>query len=123
MAIANCGFPEANQNRFALAICEQFALETGIQWVGGLALGMGGNISGKSFDKLGSMVTNVKKSLDLVSESIIKDEEIPEKAIEYMAKPLMSSKRLYTFMGNMSWRIQALKNKVYSKLNNKPFAD
>lgn len=66
MAIANCGFPEANQNRFALAICEQFALETGIQWVGGLALGMGGNISGKSFDKLGSMVANVKKSLDLV---------------------------------------------------------
>ncbi|MBS4535313.1 NAD(P)H-dependent oxidoreductase [Clostridium sp. D2Q-14] len=121
IAIVNCGFPEASHNRYALATCEQFALETGMQWIGGLSLGMGGAISGKSLDKLGGMVTNVKKSLDLVSESIIKDEKISEKAIEYMAKPLLPSKWLYTFMGSISWRIQALKNKAYSKLNDTPF--
>jgi len=121
MVIVNCGFPEANHNKYALAICEQFALETGMQWIGGLSLGGGEAISGKPLDNLGGMVSNVKKSLDLVCESISKNEKISEKAIEYMAKPLIPSKRLYTFIGSISWRVQAFKNKVYRQLNDKPF--
>lgn len=120
MAIVNCGFPEASHNKYALAICKQFALETGMQWIGGLSLGGGEAISGKSFDKLGGMVNNVIKSLDLVSEAISNDEKIPKEAIEFMAKPLIPSKWIYVFMGSMTWRFKALKNKVYGKLNNKP---
>lgn len=123
MVIVNCGFPEASHNKYALAVCEQFALETGMQWSGGLSLGAGEVISGKPLDKLGGMTTNIKKSLDLVSESIIKDEEISKNAIEYMATPLVPSTFLYTFIGSIGWRTQALKNKVYCKLNNKPFVD
>jgi hypothetical protein len=40
-AIANNGFPEAHHNALALAICRQFARDTGMIWLGGLALGAG----------------------------------------------------------------------------------
>jgi hypothetical protein len=48
LAIANCGFPEAAHNATALAICRQFADKAGFAWAGGLALGEGGAISGRS---------------------------------------------------------------------------
>ena len=41
LAISNCGFPEAHHNDTALAIYRLFATESGFEWAGGLALGMG----------------------------------------------------------------------------------
>jgi hypothetical protein len=38
-AIANCGFPEASHNAPALAICSEFARQSGFAWAGSLALG------------------------------------------------------------------------------------
>ena len=123
MAIANCGFLEASHNKYALKNCESLAREIGVEWIGGLSLGGGEAIGGKPLDDLGGMATNIRKSLDLVVEAIIKDELISEKAIEYLAKPLVPSKFLFTFIGSMSWRIQAFKNKVYGQLNDKPFRE
>ncbi len=120
IAIANCGFPEAEQNRFAISICKQFSLETGIEWGGGLYLGMGGAVNEKFLNKSGGK--NVKKALDLMAESIILGTEIPNEALKYMSTPIVSSKRLYIFMGNIAWKMQALKNKVYKKLDDRPFA-
>jgi len=39
--ISNCGFPEAQHNNVAIAICRRFALASGLEWAGGLALGDG----------------------------------------------------------------------------------
>ncbi len=119
IAIVNCGFPEASQNKFAISICKQFALETGINWMGGLSLGMGVVVNEKTLSK--SANKNVIKSLDLVAEAIIHDEEISQEALEYMAISRIPGKWIYVFIGNTSWRIQALKNKVYRKLDDKPF--
>ena len=55
LAIANCGFPEAQHNATALAICRQFADAAGFTWAGGLALGEGGAISGRPLAAAGGM--------------------------------------------------------------------
>ncbi|MBK8047057.1 MAG: NAD(P)H-dependent oxidoreductase [Anaerolineales bacterium] len=54
LAISNCGFPESQHNATALAICEQFALETGFAWAGGLAIGAGGAIGGRPLTAAGA---------------------------------------------------------------------
>jgi len=47
LAVVNCGFFEAQQNDVALAICEQFAAETGLHWYGSLAICSGGVLHGR----------------------------------------------------------------------------
>jgi len=44
VAIVNSGFPETHQNAVALAICQEFAAQSGLAWSGGLALGGGGMV-------------------------------------------------------------------------------
>jgi hypothetical protein len=34
VAVANCGFPEAEHNRAPLSICQQFARQAGFDWAG-----------------------------------------------------------------------------------------
>lgn len=50
--IVNCGFPEADQNKTALKVYEQFAEEVKFNYLGGIAVGMGGAISGKSLAEM-----------------------------------------------------------------------
>jgi len=42
-AIANCGYAEAGNNRVALMICQRFAKETAMEWMGGLGAWNGRN--------------------------------------------------------------------------------
>ena len=121
LAISNCGFPEAKQNETAISICKQFCRESKMEWMGGLMLGMGAAINGKSLVKAGKIAKNIRLSLDLVAESIVKNKKIPEKAFQYIEKPLLKSKFIYKLFGGLSWRIQAFKNNVYTRLNDKPF--
>ena len=120
MVIVNCGFPESSQNRVAIQICEQFALETGMAWLGGLAVGMGGSLSGKVIPEQGGKAKEVKEALDFLTVKIIQSEKIPEDKLPYEVEPNIPG-WLYTFIGNLSWRVQALKNGCYKLLNNKPF--
>ena len=121
IGILNCGFPEENHNHVALSICKQFACETGIKWTGGLSLGMGGAIGGQSLDKLGAMVDNVKKALELVADTIIKDQVVPQKAVDYMAKPFISDKKEFISRANESFKKSADNNNVLSDIDNKPY--
>jgi hypothetical protein len=47
VGIVNSGFPETHQNAVALAICREFAAQSGFIWAGGLALGAGGAVGGQ----------------------------------------------------------------------------
>lgn len=118
-AIVNSGFPEGFQNDVAILIYEKFAKDTKFKWLGGLTLGMGEAIHGKPLDEAGGMVRNVKKSLDIATSSLIKDEEISEEAWDLMRKPFIS-KWLYILMGNIGWKRQAKKHDTVKKLKDKP---
>ena len=120
--ISNYGFPVAQHNNVAIAICRRFADAAGLEWAGGLALGMGGAVSGKRLKDQGGMVHNIVKSLDLAVDALVNGESVPDEAIRIMAKPLIP-KMLYTTMGNLGWRQQAKRYGARKKLRDRPYQD
>lgn len=120
-AVINCGFPEAEQCRTALDILRAFARRTGLDWTGGLALGEGGAIDGRSLESLGGLTRHVRAALDRAAAELAEDRAVPAAAVEQFARRLMPG-RVYTFMGNMGWRRRAAQNRVASSLDARPFA-
>jgi hypothetical protein len=118
VAIVNNGFPDSSQNATAVAICRQFAKETGLVWAGGLMLGEGGMINGNSLDKT-PMIKNVKKALDLAAEDLLQNHAISSQAVDLMAKPIMP-KRIYTMFANMGWKTRAKNYGQQKKLKDAP---
>jgi hypothetical protein len=122
LCILNCGFPEAHQNDTAIAICRQFAREAGFEWAGGLALGGGEAINGRSLFKVKGLARNVIKSLNLAAEALADGQLIPRKAVDLMAKPLMP-RWLYILMGTSRWKREAKAHGVHKKLLDRPFEE
>lgn len=120
LAICQSGFPEAHQNNTALAICRCFAGEAGFTWAGSLALGGGGAINGQPLQKLGGMMRNVRKALDLAAEALSAGKPVPDNAGALMRKSFLP-KWLYIFIGNTMWKMQAKKNGVLKKINDRPY--
>ena len=119
-AIANCGFPEASHNNVALGICRRFADAAGLEWAGGLALGMGGALSGKRLQDQGPMAGKIIKSLDLAVEALFNGDFVPDEAIRLMAKPIIPG-CMYTIVGNLSWYKQAKRYGVRDRLRDRPY--
>jgi hypothetical protein len=97
-------------------------LETGYEWMGGLALGMGGAIDGKPLTKMGRMVKHILRALDLTAAAADRGQPVPAEAVDLMAKPLMP-RWLYTAVGNRGWKQQAKKNGVRNRINARPYAE
>jgi len=114
LAISNCGFPESHHNDTAIAIYRRFAMESCFEWAGGLALGMGEAISGRSLDERGGMVRNVRTSLELTAKALAKGESVPKDAEELMAKQFIPT-WMYILFGGIWCKRQAKKNKVKKK--------
>ena len=120
VVLINCGFPEAEQNNTAIAICKIFAREVGFEWKGALSLGMGGAIGGKSLEERGGMVRNVRKGYNLAAQALVEKKNIPEEAIQLVGKRFMPI-ILYTKMGNLGWNKQAKKFGARKKIKAKPY--
>lgn len=120
LCIVNCGFPEAHQNDTAIAICRQFARETGFDWAGGLALGGGEAITGQNLSAVKRLSRNVIKSLDLTIEALADSKPVSQKAIDLMAKSLMP-RWLYTFMAGLRWKRESNEHGVREKLLARPY--
>jgi len=118
-AIVNNGFPEAAQNNTALAICRQFAYETGIAWAGGLSLGGGAVFNGASLKEAGFLGRNVVKALDLAAVDLTGGKPISQEAAAYMAKPIIP-RWLFLWAANRGWKSMAKKHGVEKNLKDKP---
>ena len=119
-AVINCGFPEAEQCRTALDILRAFARRTRLDWAGGLALGEGEAIGGRSLEALGGLTRHVRTALDRAAVELAGGRAVPADAVERFARRLIPG-RVYTFMGNMGWRRRAAQNRVASSLDARPF--
>lgn len=120
LAIVNCGFPEAHQNDIAIAICQQFARQVGLEWAGGLLLGGGGAIHGAPLEEVGGAARFVVEALDLTAEAIANGASVPQRAIETMGKPMIPA-WAYRWMGWLGWRMRARQNGVLGKLHARPY--
>ena len=119
--IVNCGFPEADQNKTAIKVYEQFAKEAGFKYLGGISIGMGGVVSSRSLLEMGRMANDLIKGLDRAADDIVRSQRLSDSVIEKTSKSIIFPKWLYTLVGNFSWRFQAFQNRVYKKMNDKPY--
>jgi hypothetical protein len=122
LAIANCGFPEAQHNEMALAMCEQFVHAGGFIWAGGLGMGSGGVISGQPLAQRNGMAHNVIAALDLAAEALSAGKPAPAEAAALMARPMMPA-GVYTMMGNVGWLMQARRNRALTRLGARPLRE
>jgi hypothetical protein len=120
LAIANCGFPEAQHCDVALEICRRFAREAGFSWAGGLALGAGGAINGRSLAQAGGMARNVIAALDAAADALARGEALSPEIEEQMRQPMMP-RGLYRMAGNAGWLMTARRNGVLRRLGARPF--
>jgi len=120
VAISNSGFPEARHNETALAICRRFAMETGIEWAGGLGLGGGEAIKGRPIAEAGGMVRNVRKALDLTAVALADGKQVPKEAVDLMGKPA-APVWMYAWLGNRGWKRQAKEHNAQDSLYDRPY--
>lgn len=121
VALVNSGFPEARQCDAALAICRRFARETGMVWAGGLALGGGAAIDGRSLVEAGGAARGARAALDLAAEALARGKGVPAEAAALMAKPPIPV-WMYRWLGNRGFRRLAARYGTKRNLRARPYA-
>ena len=117
-AIVNCGFPEAHQNALALAICREFAAQTGFAWAGGLAIGGGGMIGGQVLHqekRPGGPVGRMVAAIERAAAELADGGSIPVEAVQQLRKsplPAVLWGRLYAWMAGRGFRRLAARNGI-----------
>jgi hypothetical protein len=130
--MVNSGFPETHQNAVALAMCQEFATQSGIAWSGGLALGAGGAIGGQPLNEVeraGPPVKHVIGALDLTATALAEGRPVPAEAIKMLAKnpipliPFALWRWMYLRLGGKGFERAAAKNGVSKyRLLDQPYA-
>lgn len=88
--LLNNGFPEVHHNTLALAICHRFAVQSGMRWAGGLAMGAGEALSsGQSLtsrNRSGPPVKHVIKALNMTAAYLAEGRALPSEAVTMIAR-------------------------------------
>ena len=131
-AIVNSGFPETHQNAVALAICQEFAAQSGIVWRGGLALGAGGIIGEQPLDaakRSGPPVKHIVQALDLSATALSEGRPVPAQAVKLMAQspipflPFALWRWIYIRSGGKGFEREAARNGISKdRLLDQPYA-
>lgn len=120
VALVNSGFPEARQNETALAVCRRFALETGLEWAGGLALGGGGIVNGRPLEQLGGMVRHIVEALTQTAKALDQGEQVPVAASRLMGRQTVPG-WVMALVGGMMWRAGAKQHGAQRRLKARPY--
>jgi len=120
LAIVNNGFPEQQQNHLALQMCNQFAQEANLQWIGGVPFGGGAIIGGARLDSTGGRGRHARSAMDILAEALSKNEELPEDCISRINKRVVP-RRLYIMIAHQGWKKQSGSNKVRDRLEDQPY--
>ena len=122
-AIINCGFPEAEQNSTAVAICATFARQAGFTWAGALSLGAGeGMVHGVPLNEMDGRGAPLKRALDLAAEALAQGKPVPQSAQDLWARPFIPP-WLYRAAGVFGWRQQAKRWGAEKALKRQPYAE
>jgi hypothetical protein len=132
VGIVNSGFPETHQNSLALAICREFAAQSGFAWAGSLALGGGGAVGDQPLTvakRSGPPVKHVIAALEMTAAALAEGLPVPAEAVRMISKspiplmPLALWRWVYVRLGGKSFEHEAAKNGVSrAKLLAQPYA-
>ena len=106
VGLLNCGFPEPEQLRFALALLREFARDAGYCFAGALPVGGGEAIHGRPLDDTGGMTRHQRAALDSAAASLASGAMVPE-AASAQAAQLFIPAPLFRLAGWWGWRTQA----------------
>jgi len=109
MVLMNCGFLEARQCEVALSICNRFAREAGLQWAGGLSVGVAGR-----------MTPYVQEALDLAAAALDAGDQVPSAAVALASKPPMPA-WLYVVVASAFMWFEARKHGAHRRLGARPY--
>jgi ring-1,2-phenylacetyl-CoA epoxidase subunit PaaE len=114
-AVINCGFPEAEQTRFALELLRQFALEAQYTYAGGWGVGESEVIEGRPVASLGGMARHLCAAISAAGEALVRGQSIAEAVSAEGSLPLIPHAGLRA-IGTLQWYWQAHKlgNSVFS---------
>jgi multimeric flavodoxin WrbA len=133
VVISNNGFPEAYQNAVGIAICHQFAVESGLTWAGSLAMGAGeALVGGRSLtdaDQPGYLpVAHIRRALELTGEALAGGRSVPAEAatllagIPIPAVPFEGWRAGFIDGAEQEWKRRAATNEVSSeKMLDRPY--
>ncbi|NEQ43368.1 MAG: hypothetical protein F6K00_07320 [Leptolyngbya sp. SIOISBB] len=133
-SIVNNGFPEAHHNALALSICQRFAVDSDMIWLGGLAVGAGeALVRGQPLNETqrhGPPVKHVIQALDMTSQALASGQMMPDEAGKLVAKspipfvPFSIWRWLFIKAASHYWRQKATANQVdLTTLSAQPYAD
>jgi multimeric flavodoxin WrbA len=132
VGIVNSGFPETRQNAVALAICREFAAQTGFKWAGSLALAAGGMIGSQPLTEAkrsSPPVKHVVAALEMTAAALAEGRPVPAEAVRLISKtpiPLMPFalwRWMYVRFGGKGFEKVAAKNGVSrDKMLAQPYA-
>lgn len=119
-AIGQCGFPDITRIQPLLDACRFFAIETGMNWLGGLAYGGGAMLNGAYLEDLGKNGRKITSAfnqalLDIANNSMISpevQEKITVKIPKLLYRPLAAylnnnTKKLARQNGNADYKRKA----------------
>lgn len=132
--LANNGFPEADQNTLALAICRHFAAQCGMRWEGGLAIGAGEALSsGQSLtskNRSGPPVKHVIRSLDITAAALAEGRPLPPEAGVMMSRspipllPFAAWRWIFVKAGTWQWQRKAAVHGIRKEnISAQPYAE
>ena len=132
VAIVNSGFPETHQNAVALAICREFAVQSGFTWAGGLALGGGGIVGSQPLTgarRTRPPVKHVVAAIERTAAALAEGLPVPVEAVRMIAEspiplvPFALWRWLYLRIGGKGFEKLAAKNGISKdKLLAHPYA-
>ncbi len=120
-ALVNSGFPEAKHNLTALAIYRQFARKSGLDWVGGLAIGGGAMVNGQKLQDLGGRAQYIMRALDAASAALVQGKPIPPEAQKHAGKMPFPA-FVYRLFANWGFRQEVKRRGILSKIGAQPYA-
>lgn len=124
LAIFNSGFPEPHHNDTADGMCENFAHQAKMEWIGGITIGMGAAFESRSVKDSGGMSRNLRKGMDIIVDSVSKNDHVPHEAMQIASTPLMPlflAKWGMRFFGSRMWKSQVKDKSVIKKMYDRPY--
>ncbi len=122
IAIIHNGYPQPIQRKTCFEICENFADQMGIKWLGGIGFGGSPIIDGRPLEKVGSYTKWMRRSLDeLCSSSIVQGKEVTAKAEKLADKHFPSFIPLWILKVLMNMRMKQQAKEAGVDIYDKPY--
>jgi hypothetical protein len=118
LVLTQCGFPEPKHCDLAVEVCREFCAESGVEWAGALAFGMGGAIEKNPVEK--SPLARSMKAFDDTAEALAAGRPVPDSATAALRRQLVPS-WIYRIVGWPMWWWLARKRGATEPLNYKRY--